>query len=300
MIRTVAGRHNASLKLARKLQKKKYRTERGYFLAEGWDVLTAALEAEAQPAELLVREDVAGRLPEGLRSAAELDQLDVVVCPAAVLAEASLLGGAADVLAVFPARAASLRDWEVNERLTVYLHGVGDPGNVGTLVRAAAAFGAAGVACSSGTADPFGPRALRAGMGAQFAVPIAVDVEPEQLEAHIAGRVGRGGPKPLLVVADARTGIDARELAAAVGHDGVSGGEEAERGGGHPEGGVVLILGSERGALPEFSGRTLRVCIPQVRCDSLNVAMAGSILLYELGRWSIALRAGKPTTIVQQ
>ncbi|NLT36184.1 MAG: RNA methyltransferase [Gaiellales bacterium] len=283
MIRTVTGRHNPSLKLARKLQKKKYRAERGYFLAEGWDVVAAAVDAGALPAELLVREDLAGRLPVGLRAAAERDQLDVVICPADVLAEASLLGGAADVVAVFPSRPGSLGDWEVGRGLTVYLHGVGDPGNVGTLVRAAAAFGAGGVGCSPGTADPFGPRALRAGMGAQFLIPIAVEVEPEHLEAHVTGRVSRGEPAPLLLVADSRGGTDSWDVAVAV-EKGCIGERGAGGGGADWGGGVILALGSERGALPHFAGRTLRVRIPQMRFDSLNVAMAGSILLYELRR----------------
>ena len=55
----------------------------------------------------------------------------------------------------------------------MYLHGVGDPGNVGTVLRSAAAFGASCVALGSGSADPFSPKAVRASMGAIFSVPVA-------------------------------------------------------------------------------------------------------------------------------
>lgn len=280
MYRTIGGRHNPSLKRARKLQKKKFRTEHGFFLAEGWDVLQSALTAGVMPVEVLVRDDLAARLPPDVVKAAHADIIDVAVCPADVLADTSLLGGAADVVAIFKAMEGSLKDWDVIRGVTLYLYRIGDPGNVGTLVRSAVAFGASGVACSPETSDPFGPKALRGGMGAQFLVPIACDVTPEDLCRHVASRAddasGTSSQKgPFLVAADPRGSISSRELAAYI-----------KRAGGHWRGGVVLVLGSERGDLPDFESDIwsdcLRVSIPQKKFDSLNVAMAGSILLYEI------------------
>ena len=231
VLRTITGRHNASLRLARRLQKKKYRVERGFFVAEGWDLLQAALEAGINPVEVLVREDLTARIPEELVSAAEADRIDIGVCGADALSEVSALGGAADVVAVFAERRASLNDWSVAAGITVFLYEVGDPGNVGTLCRSALAFGAAGVVCSPRTADAFGPRALRAGMGAQFLLPVAVEVPADDLLRHVTARCERGEAVPTLVLADPRGAVPAFELC--------------------PAGsGVVLALGSERGRLP--------------------------------------------------
>ena len=134
--------------------------------------------------------------------------------------------------------------------LTLALWRVGDPGNVGTLLRAADAFGA-GVALSDGCADPTGPKAVRASMGALFRVPVSGFDEPK-------------GKRVALVPAG---GIPLHELD--------SGGD------------VVFVLGAEREGLP---GEVLERCdelasIPQPGGgESLNVATAGAIALYELSR----------------
>jgi TrmH family RNA methyltransferase len=165
----------------------------------------------------------------------------------------------------------------LGEGVTVYLHGVGDPGNVGTIVRGAVAFGAAGVACSPGTADAYGPKAVRAGMGAQFLMPVVTDVTLDDLEAKLAAEESRGNPAPTVIVADPRAETDSRSLAQVVGRR-----SSGSSPGASPCAGVVVVLGSERGELPEFRRAITRVAVPQVRFDSLNVAMAATILLYEL------------------
>jgi TrmH family RNA methyltransferase len=134
--------------------------------------------------------------------------------------------------------------------VTLALWHVGDPGNVGTLLRAADAFGA-GVALSEGCADPTGPKALRASVGSIFRVPLSDFEEP-------------AGKRVALVPGD---GIPLPELD--------SGGD------------VVLVLGAEREGLPpEVLERCdERASIPQPGGgESLNVAMAGAIALYELAR----------------
>ena len=89
--------------------------------------------------------------------------------------EAKLLDGVSELasgtrtLAVYEERWAP----ELAGALVVYLHGVADPGNVGTVLRSAQAFGASAVALGPGSADPYGPKAVRASMGAIFSVPVA-------------------------------------------------------------------------------------------------------------------------------
>ena len=134
--------------------------------------------------------------------------------------------------------------------MTLALWQVGDPGNVGTLLRAADAF-AAGIALSAGCADPTGPKALRASMGSIFRVPLSGFDEA-------AG-------KRVALVPSGGTALPQLEL----------------------EGDVVLVLGAERDGLPrELLDRCdERASIPQPGGgESLNVALAGAIALYELAR----------------
>ena len=125
---------------------------------------------------------------------------------------------------------------------------VSDPGNVGTLLRTADAFGAA-VALSDGCADPTGPRALRASAGAIFRVPlVAWDGIPERRIALVAH-----GGEPLAEV--------------------------------RLEPPLAFLLGAEREGLPESLTRCQKATIPiPGGAESLNVAAAGAIALYELTR----------------
>jgi TrmH family RNA methyltransferase len=219
----ITSRDNERLKLVRKLYDGRWRDKLGLFVAEGEDIVEAA--AGIEPVELLVAgEDV----------------------EPALLAEVSTLAHPPRVIAVY-----RRDDLPRGTRpLTLALWHVGDPGNVGTLLRAADAFGA-GVALSAGCADPTGPKALRASMGSIFRVPLSEFGEP-------------AGKRVALVPSG---GVPLQEL--------------------QPNGEVVLVLGAERDGLPPevLEGCDERASIRQPGGgDSLNVAMAGAIALYELAR----------------
>ena len=221
----ITSRGNEKLKLVRKLHERRWRDKLGLFVAEGEDLVEAAGAAGVDPVELLV----AGETVEPH-----------------LLAEVSVLGHPPRVIGVF-----RRVDLPAGTRpLTLALWRVGDPGNVGTLLRAADAFGA-GLALSPGCADPTGPKALRATAGAIFRVPIAhFDEAPRPWVALVV----RGG-EPLLEL----------ELA-----------EQA-----------TFVLGSEREPLPAdvLDQCDARATIPQPgAAESLNVAMAGTIALYEASR----------------
>lgn len=183
---------------------------------------------------------------------AGLEPLDVLVAgedvEAELLAEVSTLAHPPRVVAVF-----RRDDLPRGTRpVTLALWRVADPGNVGTLLRAADAFGA-GVALSEGCADPTGPKAVRASMGAIFRVPLSGFDEPAG--TRIALVAHEGTPLPELAV----------------------------------DGDVVLVLGAERNGLPPdvLERCDERASIPQPGGgESLNVAMAGAIALYELARRS--------------
>ena len=201
--------------------------------------MAAALDAGLEPVEALVdaeRPALVDRLP-----AAEL------VAPK-LLAGASSLGHAPRVLAVF--RRAGLVHSSALPPIGLAVWRVGDPGNIGTLLRAADALGPAFVALSEGCADPLGPKALRASTGSVLRVPL-VDFE------EAPGR-----------------------RIALVPHDGTPLGEVEL---GEP---VTFVLGAERKGIPDDVLATCddRATIPIAGAESLNVAMAGTIALYELAR----------------
>jgi RNA methyltransferase, TrmH family len=230
----ITSPHNDKLKEVRRL----HRRREGRFVAEGEDLLEAAAAA-GWPAVYELR--------SGIDVAPEL--LDAV----------SGLGSGTRALGVYEQRWAAAPTGP----LCVALWGVHDPGNVGTVLRSAAAFGADSVAIGPDTADPFGPKAVRASMGAIFSVPVARVRSVAELPA----------PRVALV---ARDGEVLRGPGA-----GWAGGEDA-RGRVHA---VTLVVGAERIGLPDdvVAGCDTAARIDIVG-DSLNAAMAATIGLYEWTR----------------
>jgi len=162
-----------------------------------------------------------------------------------LLRQFSQLGSGTRALAVYPQRWAPAPVGPV----CVALWGVNDPGNVGTVLRSALAFGAASVALGPGTADPYGFKAVRASMGAIFDVPVVRVVRVEELPHRTVALVARSG----------------RALAQLEG------------------GPVTLVIGAEREGLPAAA---VAACdetahVP-IRSESLNAAMAATIGLYEV------------------
>ena len=144
---------NPRLKALKRLTTRRERVRSGHFLAEGEDLVLAARAAGREPVEgfRLVGCELGG---SGFH---EIDP--------ALMKDLSTLGSGTRVIAVYEQRWVQPRG-----PLCVYLHGVGDPGNVGTILRSADAFGASCVALGPGCADPHSPKAVRASMGAIFSV----------------------------------------------------------------------------------------------------------------------------------
>jgi RNA methyltransferase, TrmH family len=226
----ITSPHNEKLKEIRKLLKRRDDTR---FVAEGEDLLEAADAAGWEPVERFV---AAGSNLPGTEVEPEL------------LAKASSLGSGTRALGVYEQRWAD----QPTGPLCVALWGVGDPGNVGTILRSALAFGAASVALGPGCADPFGPKAVRASMGAVFHVPVARASTPDEL------------PRPAIALA-ARQG------------EPLSGPLDA----------ATLVVGAERTGLPDdvVAGcdRVAHLPIAQAS-ESLNAAMAATVALYEVTR----------------
>jgi TrmH family RNA methyltransferase len=228
---TITSPHNEQLKEIRKLAGRKWRDKLREFVAEGEDLIEAAEAAGWEPIAKLVAE---GSGLEGDEVAPHL------------LAQVSQLGSGTRAIGVYAQRWAPAPVGP----LCLALWGVNDPGNVGTALRGALAFGASSVALGPGTADPYGPKAVRASMGALFDVPVARVRDPTDLPGRRIALVPRGG-EPLAA----------------------------------PAGDVTLVVGAERDGLP---GEIVAACdgtaTIAVRSESLNAAMAATVALYECNR----------------
>jgi TrmH family RNA methyltransferase len=234
---TIASPQNARVKALRRLHTKRGRAREATFLAEGEDLLAAAARAGREP---LAGYRLAGSGLGGPRfHDVERD----------ALAAASALGSGTRVMAVYEQRWSS----PVGP-LCVYLHGVSDPGNVGTVLRSAEAFGASCVALGPGCADPHSPKAVRASMGAIFTVALA----------HASGADELPGE---LVALEARGETPLRDVCA---------GASAP---------LSLLVGAEREGLPaELLARAHHTAWIPIRSESLNAAMAATVALYEMAR----------------
>lgn len=227
--------HNEKLKLVRKLRDRKHREREGLFATEGEDLLEVGLAAGMEPRFVLV---AAGSWLEG-------DEVEP-----SLLADVSSLGSGTRAIAV----------WSIPEVKTLlsphtgkkgvfttrlYLHGVGDPGNIGAIVRTIDALIGGLVVLGPDCADPYSPKAVRASMGSIFSQPpsrAGVETTPE--------------PRAALV---AHGGSDLDTL----------------------DGAATICLGAEREGLPD---EVLAACDRQVTiplrpggAESLNVAAAAAI-----------------------
>jgi RNA methyltransferase, TrmH family len=240
---TITSPHNEKLKEMRKLAARRRERERtGRFVAEGQDLLAAA---------------DAGGWPALERFCARGSGLAGIEVEPALLAGVSGLGSGTRAMAVYAERWAPAAVGP----LCVYLDGVRDPGNVGTVLRSAQAFGASCVALGPDCADPFSPKAVRASMGAVFSVALA--------------RVGTVAELPGVTVALV-TG-EGRAIAELASHEL------------RPAGPVSLLIGTEREGLPPEVRAAADVLahIP-IATHSLNAAMAATVALYEMTRMAPA------------
>ncbi len=253
----ISSFQNPRLKAVRNLlSRRRERQRTGLFVAEGEDLAVAAASHGWTPHDLLVA-DPPPRPSDG-RPDDEARRRAIEVAPgvegtlvtADLINQTSTLGSGTRVIGVYEQR------WEPRPRgpRCVHLHGVRDPGNVGTVIRAAHALGASSVSIGPGTADPYAPKAVRASMGSVFAVPLARAESPAELPGSTVALVLRDGDE---LRADGAGMAD-----------------------------VTLLIGGERDGLPDD---VVAACdrlahLPISGAESLNAAMAATVALYELGR----------------
>jgi TrmH family RNA methyltransferase len=255
---------NPAIALVRSLARRDRRAAEGAFVVEGRRAVHDALQTGAVPRLLLVREgepesrqDVARSAPIPARAVERrlFDRLSEVQAPQGVLA-----------VFPFPSVAPEPDD---PAPLALVLDRLRDPGNLGTLLRAAAGAGVNAVYLSPETVDPWNPKVVRAGMGAHFRVPLI------PLQAGALDELRQRLPRRVVARAGATRPYDAADWTAA----------------------AALIIGGEaEGVGPELEAwGTEEVGIPLAHgVESLNAAVAGAVILFEAARQRRLLRAEEP------
>jgi TrmH family RNA methyltransferase len=250
---TALSPHNPRIERARDLRTPRARRERGRFTLEGPTLLEEARRSGIRIEELYGTA-TALAAQSTLVAALERDGTPVYAVPDRTLARLSDLETPPGLLAVAETPPEDVAALFARPGPVLLLCALSDPGNAGTLVRSAEAFGAAGVLFGRGGADPYAPKVVRAAMGSLFRLPVACIGPQEALAA--AAAAGR----PVVAAT-----LDGEPLAGA----------------GLPPGAVIAI-GNERRGVAGFLPRWDRsVRIEQASAtESLNAAVAGSILLY--------------------
>jgi RNA methyltransferase, TrmH family len=251
------GAHHADVKQLRALLRDRdARVDAGCFVGEGPRVVTAALDAGVALPEVFVGVDATAAARATADRAAECG-IRVRQLAEGVAARVSDMTTSQGVFALAPLRRRGI-DALVGTTLGVVAPRLSDPGNAGTLMRSAAAAGAGVILLGPGSVDAYNPKTVRASAGACFAVDVVEGVPAvEALEA-----LGSAGVQRVGACTTGGSAPEALDLA-------------------RP---TAIVLGHEVHGLAGELPLDARVTIPMRGTESLNVAMAGTLLLFEAAR----------------
>lgn len=264
--RAITSLQNERVKFIRSLEMRKVRRETGLFAAEGASVLISARDAGWKPQTLvfLAGSAGAGAARDLLRWAQDAGA-ECLEVSQAVLSKLAAKDNPQTMLAVFEQRWTEAPQTVAGDAVWVALEGARDPGNLGTIIRTVDAVGARGVILVGSSCDPYSREAVRATMGSIFQVPL-VRLAQEAFLAWAARWPGE-------IVG---THLSAQEDFRAASYRAPT----------------LLLMGSEGpGLSPELARACSRlVKIPMAgRLDSLNLAVAAALMLYEIRRATLRL-----------
>ena len=265
-VKEITSLANPVVKDIKALALKKYRDETNSFMAEGLKLVIDALDLGWKLKFLVIAK-------AAINNALAAQTAARAVASGALVLEASekVIGAITrrenpqGVVGVFEQRWQNLRDIHPKgEDVYIALDRVRDPGNLGTILRTADAVGVKGIILVGDSTDPFSMETVRATMGSVFAMPVTRASEAEFLAC-------RKGFKGLVVGTHLKGSVDYRSLNYA----------------GKP---VILLMGNEQAGLPESLANACDklIRIPQDgRADSLNLAVATAVSLYEIRRHAL-------------
>jgi RNA methyltransferase, TrmH family len=251
---TITSAANPLLKDVRRAIGRGGLTQDGLCVAETFHLLEEAMRSHCEVKTVLLSESAESRV-------GRLRGIRVAVLPDPLLQSLSGTESAQGVIALVKPPVWTADDLFRERPLIVVLDGVQDPGNAGTVIRAAEAFGATGAVFLKGSVSPHNPKTLRASAGSLFRVPYVFGAE--------TGIFQRAGVTLYAAVPKATATLTETDLTAP----------------------CSLVIGSEaHGVSAELRASARGISIPTAGVESLNAAMAATILLYEARRQRSAKR----------
>lgn len=231
-------------------------TRDGYAVAEGFRLVSEALRSGCELGAILVAQSVRKTLEERVP---ELRGGSLVIVADNVFQKIASTENPQGVMALVRPPMWVLGDLFARRTPVIVLDGVQEPGNAGAVLRVAEAFGAGGCIFLKGTVDPYNPKAIRASAGSVFRLPLVVGIGVGELELAVKAR--------------------SWPMFAAMPRDGVP------LDGADLKGSFVLVLGSEaHGVSDELAQLATPLTIPTTEVESLNIAVAAGVILYEAWR----------------
>ncbi|NJN81086.1 MAG: RNA methyltransferase [Caldilineaceae bacterium] len=264
----ITSTSNSRIKEARKLQRRRQRYLAGELLLEGVRLIGDAWQAQVRPNVVFFAPDMIQGNPSANQLLLELGRADVetVACTEEVFVTLSETVSPQGIAAVVPLPQLAV---PAEPSLTLVLDQVRDPGNAGSLLRSAAAAGVGLVIFGPGAVDPFNDKVVRAAMGAHFRVPLRSCANWLDVESQLGHQ-----DRLFVALADATASYDSvdwREPAS-------------------------LVVGGEADGPSMVARQSARsISIPMMHgVESLNAAIAGSIILFEIARQRRAASTFRP------
>ena len=241
---TSAG--NPLIKMVRRAVARGELTASGAMIAESVHLLDEALRSGAEIERVLVSESAVHRIPPAL---------DALVLDDRLFEEIAATEASQGVMTLVKPRRWTIGNLVSTQALIVVLDGLQDPGNAGSIVRAAEAFGATGVVFLKGTVSPFNPKAVRAAAGSLFRLPFIEGMGALEF-LNIGIPLYAAMPRAAMLASTADLKISC----------------------------AIVIGGEGRGVSAALAAAATPIAIPTVGVESLNAAVAAGVLLYEARR----------------
>lgn len=252
----ITGLQNPMVKAAAELKQKKYRQQQGLFLAEGLRTVEEAVRyGSVQSIFYTAIEDERTR---SVLEAAAAKQVKLICVSEAVMKKIADTETPQGVLAVCEMPSCSVEDLLATGKMLLVLDRVGDPGNIGTMLRTADAAGLGGLVLLRGSADIYAPKTVRASMGSLFHVPVVSGLG----ETAFVEAARKAGYELLVTCLDGADNLYKADL----------------------RGRIAFVMGNEANGVTDtlLAAADKRVFIPmQGRAESLNVAIAAGVVMFE-------------------